>query len=174
MIVEKNPSPEKGGEQSQTPPSPPGKGVRGLGSRTLVGVAAVVVLVGIALWFSLFRGPRDDLGRLQGEWTYSVNGNVGGVRVEGDTWSYVPVGKTYRMTLKPDASPKQIDLAQLGEDGQPVTNTHGSKGTPVGLHGVYAIDGDSLRVTFAPMTMPRPAFLDGGDTPVITLTRSQK
>jgi uncharacterized protein (TIGR03067 family) len=144
-------------------------------------IAAVVVLVGFGVWYGLFRdgGPKDDTGRLQGEWSYSVNGrnNLGVIRVEGDTWSYSPmgqVGRSYRITLKPDAAPKEIDLAQLGEDGQPVTNTHGSKGSAVGLHGVYAIDGDSVRVVFTPTTEPRPAKLDDGDLPVLTLTRVKK
>jgi uncharacterized protein (TIGR03067 family) len=77
------------------------------------------------------------------------------------------------MTLNPDANPKEIDLAQLGDDGRPVANTHGLKGSPVGMHGVYAIDGDTLRVRLAPMVEPRPANLDDGDAPLLTLTRKK-
>lgn len=181
-----NPGREGGGATTTPPTTMPPHPLPHAGRsphRWLRPTLVVVVLVGLgfAVWYGLFRdrGPTDDLGRLQGEWSYSVNGrnNLGVIRVEGETWSYSPmgqVGKSYRITLKPDATPKEIELAQLGEGGQPVTNTHGAKGSVVGLHGVYSIDGDAVRVVFAPTTEPRPTRLDDSDLPVLTLARVQK
>ncbi|MFO0806959.1 MAG: hypothetical protein U0791_27975, partial [Gemmataceae bacterium] len=113
----------------------------------------VFVLVGAALGgYALFRGSGSDHSRLQGEWNYSAAGrnNLGIIRVEGDVWSYRsggPIGRSYRLTLRPDASPKEIDLAQLGDDGRPVTFTHGAgRGDEVKLLGIYEISGSSVRL----------------------------
>lgn len=141
---------------------------------------AWVVLVlgaGFALWFGVVRdrGPRDDLGKLQGDWNYSTAGrnNLGVIRVEGDTWSYHsggPFGRSYRLTLRPDANPKEIDLALLGDDGQPVTFTHGvGRGAEVKLQGVYAIDGDEVKVALG--VAMRPKSFEDEEAQVLVLTR---
>src|SRR5207247_980819 len=112
------------------------------------------------------RGPKDDIGRLQGDWNYSTadRNNLGVIRVEGDTWSFHsggPHGRSYRITLKPEANPKEIDLALLGDDGQPVTFTHGAgKGSEVKLHGVYAIEAVEVKVVLRPGVEPWPKSLD--------------
>ncbi|MDB5309634.1 MAG: hypothetical protein JWO38_3836, partial [Gemmataceae bacterium] len=158
----------------------PGKTSR---RKLLAAGIAVVVSAGVVatLWFGAFRGSKDDLGRFQGEWAITANGrsDIGTIRVEGDRWTYVVGGlerKSYRLTLKPEASPKEIDLAQLGEDGRPVTFTHGTgKGSEVKLHGVYSFDGDTARVILAPGIEPRPLSFDTDtDAQVLNLTRVKK
>jgi uncharacterized protein (TIGR03067 family) len=139
----------------------------------------VVVLLGLgfALWYGLFRdgGPTDDLGRLQGTWSYSVNdrNNLGTIRVEEDIWSWSPMGqpgRSYRMTLRPDASPKEIDLAQLGDDGQPVTFTHGAgKGSEVKLLGVYAFEAGTVKVALG--VAARPSGFEGDEAQVLVLKK---
>ena len=49
--------------------------------------------------------------------------------------------RAYRVALNPAASPKEIDLVQLGSDGEPATYTHGpGRGSVVKLHGVYSVN----------------------------------
>ena len=138
----------------------------------------IVLGAGVVVWFALFRTPRDDLARLQGEWNYSTAGrnNLGVIRVEGDTWSYHsggPFGRSYRLTLRPEANPKEIDLALLGDDSQPVTFTHGvGRGAEVKLHGIFAIDGDAVKVALGVAT--RPKNFEDEDAQVLILTRDKK
>jgi len=102
--------------------------------RRLVLAVAVVVVVGagIGLWYALPREPKDDLGRLQGDWQVVVPGRDAEagpplvIRVGSDRWTYVAGGReqrAYRVALNPAASPKEIDLVQLGSDGEPATYT---------------------------------------------------
>ena len=136
------------------------------------------MLAAVAVWFAFFnnRGPRDDLGKLQGDWNYSTAGrnNLGVIRVEGETWSYHsggPFGKSYRMTLRPEV--KEIDLALLGDDGQPVTFTHGAgRGAEVKLHGIYAIDGNEVKVALG--VARRPKVFEDDEAQVLLLTRGKK
>ena len=133
------------------------------------------VLTGVAIWFAFFsnRGPRDDLGKLQGDWNYSTAGrnNLGVIRVEGDTWSYHsggPFGKSYRMTLRPEV--KEIDLALLGDDGQPATFTHGAgQGAEVKLVGIYAIDSGEVKVALG--VAERPKSFEDDEAQVLILKR---
>ena len=135
----------------------------------------LVLAVGIAVWFAFFnnRGPRDDLGKLQGDWNYSTAGrnNLGVIRVEGDTWSYRsggPFGRSYGMTLRPEA--KEIDLALLGDDGQPVTFTHGAgRGGEVKLVGIYAIDNGEVKVALG--VSERPKSFEDDEAQVLILKR---
>ena len=149
-------------------------------SRKRLALAAlvVVILAGVGVWFAVkATGPKDDLARFQGEWSLSVGrrDNVGTVRVEGDRWTYVsPSGETAtRLVLNPTADPKEIDLIRLGDDGQPLIYTRGEK-TAVRQTGVYAIDGDAIRVNLSPYPDPRPRSLDPAEATVWVLSRPKK
>jgi uncharacterized protein (TIGR03067 family) len=127
----------------------------------------LVAGAGVVCYFAL-RGPRDDLGRFQGEWELAVSaGTRGGrpvarpkpvtVRVTGDRWAFVADGKEtarYAITLRPDASPKEIDLVKLGPDDAPTG--------PVS-RGVYTIGAGRAKVVHAPAPAPRPAATDDAD-----------
>ena len=134
-----------------------------------------LLVAAVAGGFALFRGSGSDHARLQGDWNYSTAGrnNLGIIRVEGDVWSYRsggPHGRSYRMTLRPDASPKEIDLALLGDDGQPVTFTHGAgRGGEVKLLGIYEISGSSVRLAMSPEK--RPTSFDDDEAQELILTR---
>ena len=136
----------------------------------------LVMAVGVAIWFGVFRTTGSDLTRLQGDWNYSTAGryNLGVIRVEGDTWSYHsggPFGKSYRMTLRPEV--KEIDLALLGDDGQPVTFTHGAgRGAEVKLVGIYAIDSGEVKVALG--VARRPKVFEDDEAQVLLLTRGKK
>ena len=136
---------------------------------------SLVLAAGVAIWFSFFRGGGSDHARLQGEWNYSAAGrnNLGVIRVEGDVWSYRsggPHGRSYRMTLRPDASPKEIDLALLGDDGQPATFTHGSgRGGEVKLLGIYEISGSTVKLALG--VSERPKRFDDEEAQELVLTR---
>jgi uncharacterized protein (TIGR03067 family) len=144
--------------------------------RWLRHVWVVLVLGAVAaVAFVLFRDSRDDHAKLQGDWSYSTAGrtNLGTIRIDGDTWSYHsggPFGRSYRITLRPDANPKQIDLAQLGDDGQPVRFTHGGdKGREVKLRGIYRIRGDEVSVALG--VTERPKSFEDEEAQVLVLTR---
>ena len=157
-----------------------GRGRGGLGYFTL---AALALVAAVGLGYAVLRdpGPGDDLGRWQGDWQVRANDRDAPVtvRVEGDRWSYVVTarpGLTYRLALNPAATPKEIDLTQIGAGDKVATNTHGpGRGSEVKLHGVYAFDGDTARVALAPGVEPRPTSLDAVDgPPTLTLTRVNK
>jgi uncharacterized protein (TIGR03067 family) len=126
----------------------------------LIGAA---VAAGFAMWYFAIHDPypKDDLGRFQGEWQLAVPDTTRDkprlksvtVRVTGDRWTLVTDGKETRfaMTLRPDATPKEIDLVQLGPDDKP---------TALLLHGIYSIDRNRARVVTAPSDEPRPTELD--------------
>jgi uncharacterized protein (TIGR03067 family) len=78
-----------------------------------------------------------------------------------------------RIVLNPVADPKAIDLIRLGDDGQPLMYTQGEQ-TEVRQRGVYAIEGDTVKVALAPYPLPRPTSLDQADAPVWVLTRPKK
>jgi uncharacterized protein (TIGR03067 family) len=135
-----------------------------------------VVVAFVAIGIAFFHGGTgSDHTRLQGEWNYSVGGrnNLGVIRVEGDVWTYRsggPNGRSYRLTLRPESSPKEIDLALLGPDGQPVAFTHGSgRGGEVKLLGIYEMSGDTVRVKMSPET--RPVNWNDDEAPELVLTR---
>ncbi|HEY2910497.1 MAG TPA: hypothetical protein VGI99_09635 [Gemmataceae bacterium] len=142
--------------------------------RLVVVVAIAAVAVG-AWYFALYRDTRDDLGKLQGDWNYSAaaRANAGVIRVEGTTWSYHsggPFGRSYRISLLPEANPKEIDLALLTADGQPATFTHGAgKGSEVKLLGIYEIHGNEVNLALSPER--RPNRFDDDEAQLLTLTR---
>jgi uncharacterized protein (TIGR03067 family) len=153
----------------------------------LVIALAVVALVagGFGLWYAVLRdpGPRDDLGRFQGEWKVGVPGRAETapltVRVTGDKWTYVVNGqeqRTYRLTLNPAASPKEIDLLMLGADGEPLVRPGGPLvGAEVRLHGVYSVEKDRATVVLVPGSEPRPKSVDEpGDAQTLTLERVKR
>jgi uncharacterized protein (TIGR03067 family) len=145
----------------------------------LLAVPLVLVLAGIGVWYAFLRdgGPKDDLTRLQGEWVMSMSGreNLAVIRVEGDRWTYVSIGgeTVARVVLNPAADPTEIDLIRLGDDGQPLVYTQGER-TEVRQRGVYAVEGDTVKVALAPYPMPRPKALDPAEAPVWVLTRAKK
>jgi uncharacterized protein (TIGR03067 family) len=137
----------------------------------LAAMLCIGAVAGLSAWASgRSWGPKDDLGRWQGEWQVAVPA-VGRdhkpgarlkpvtVRVTGDQWAYVGDGKElskYAIALHPEASPEEIDLVQLDRDGNP---------TPFVLRGIYEIGGDRARVAAAPDPDPRPASFDSDDGP---------
>jgi uncharacterized protein (TIGR03067 family) len=140
---------------------------------------------GFGLGYAVLRdaGPRDDLGRFQGEWKVAVPGRTDAaplvIRVTGDTWTYVAGGMprgSYRLTLDPAANPKEIDLLMLGPDGEPLVRPGGPLvGAEVKLHGVYRVEKDRATVALAPASEPRPTSLDDpGDAQVLNLERAKK
>ncbi|MFM8274814.1 MAG: hypothetical protein ACKODX_21120 [Gemmata sp.] len=159
-----------------TPPLPSEKGAGGAGRLKLAAALIAVLLVGVGLCVAL-RGPRDDIGRLQGEWRLTTADRGAQlptlVRVTGDRWVYVVGGaeqKRYAVTLRPEA--KEIDLTQLAAEGVPLTEMRGGEFVPVVHRGVYALDGDRVRFATAPPAYPRPTSLDGTDgAPVWVLER---
>lgn len=146
-----------------------------------LGLLAVLVVVGVGVWYAVGRrDTRDDLARLQGEWAVSVNGREGvvSVRIDGDRWTYVAQGverQSYRITLRPEASPREIDLAQLDASEKEAKNTVGRADLLVGLHGVYAFEGDAVKVVLMPGVEARPkSVTDPGDAQALTLTRAKR
>lgn len=143
--------------------------------KRLVGVAAIAAVAIGAWYFALHRDSRDDLTRLQGDWNYSAaaRANAGVIRIEGTTWSYHsggPFGRSYRLTLHPEANPKEIDLALLDESGQPATFTHGAgKGKEVKLLGIYEFDGDAVKLALGVTT--RPKSFEDDEAQALRLTR---
>lgn len=139
-------------------PFPPGRGIW-----VYLPLAAILG----AVWYFAIHTPepRDDFGRFQGTWKLAPDGREKQfpvtVRVAGDQWVYV-VGnneqKKYRLTLRPEADPKEIDLTQLGADGQPSAFI---------LKGIYAFDDGSVKVLTAPTPLPRPTTFDAPDGPPV-------
>jgi uncharacterized protein (TIGR03067 family) len=143
-------------------------------------VAAVVVglaAVGFAVWYFLIRTPepRNDLERFAGEWKLTdARQRSGeseevrlGVRVKGDTWTYVAAGgegKAFRITLNEAAAPKEIDLELI--------DTTGLRGPTPRMRGVYAFEGNTkVRVRLKDATQPRPKSLDDPDATDWILTK---
>ena len=185
-VADPSPTPPRSGEGRQTgsPPSRFGKGVGGLGRRRLLLVVPVVILLaGVGVWYAFLRGsgPKDDLGRFQGEWQVTFAGVETRsapavlIRVEGDRWTYAsPMQQSdARIVLNPVADPKEIDLIRLDADGQPWIYTRGEK-TEVRQQGVYAFDGDTIRVALSPYPDPRPKTLNPADAPVWVLSRVKR
>ncbi len=146
--------------------------------RLAVVALAVVALAATVLWYAAFRGPSDDLGRLQGDWAIrGADGRDRGiVRIAGDHWTYHSAGKeqaTHRIALNPAAAPKEIDLTALEPDGRAKTFTRGATGVEMKELGVYSLSGDELRIAKVPAwgSGKRPATLDDPDAPALTLTR---
>ncbi|HJZ59872.1 MAG TPA: TIGR03067 domain-containing protein [Gemmataceae bacterium] len=145
----------------------------------------MLLVPGFGLWYGLRdTGPKDDLGRLQGEWKITPAGAPGKddgppllIRIEGDRWSHVvgdEVVTTWRLALDPDANPKRLDLTLIERNGRPVPAER--SGPEPKLLGIYALDGDTLRWAQNPATAPdgRPKSLDDPEAMVLTLTRVKK
>ena len=139
-----------------------------MGRRRKFGLAVVALLIAAgAVWYFAIRepAPGDDLRRLRGDWKLAPGGREGRVpvivRVTGDRWAYVvggQEGKAYRQALRPHAEPREIDLTQLGPDGQP---------TPFVLRGIYRFQEGGVLVLVAPGGQPRPAAFDAPDGPPV-------
>ena len=124
--------------------------------RTLLGFVVLVGLVGA-------QPPADavkkDLALLEGEWAMVSGERDGqalpeeyvktGKRVAKDGVSTVTIGDMVLMkskfTIDPAKTPKAIDF--VGLEGP----TAGQK-----LHGIYELDGDTVRFCFAPADKDRP------------------
>lgn len=147
----------------------------------VAGAALVVVLVllGGALAYFALRGPRDDLGRFQGEWKLTTADRESQfpttVRVTGDKWVYRVADKDqkrYAITLRPDADPKEIDLTQFAADGTPVLEKRDGTFVPVVHRGIYTIEDGKAKMLTAPNPHPRPTSFDATDgAPVWLLER---
>jgi uncharacterized protein (TIGR03067 family) len=133
-------------------------------------VAVVVALGGFAVWYFLIRQPepRNDLERFEGDWAMTVAGveKPTVIRVKGDRWEWTAnavEGKAYRVTLNETANPKEIDLDPIDPPRMigPVPR----------LYGVYAFDGNTVRVRLSDATQPRPKTLDDPDAIVWVLTK---
>jgi uncharacterized protein (TIGR03067 family) len=140
-----------------------------------------VALVAFGVWFFAIRDPEpaDDLGRFQGEWQLAVPAvdrenkpaartRPVTIRVAGDRWVYVADGKEqrrYALALRPDASPKEIDLTMLGPDDKP---------TAFVLRGVYQVARGQAKVVAAPAGEPRPTGLDDPDAGTVWLLERVK
>ena len=148
-------------------------------------LAAAGIVVTTAVAYFALREPKDDTGRLQGEWLIQVpreEGTEGGasgpplmVRITGDRWQYVAGGQdrqAFRITLNEAANPKEIDLTGLTPDGKAasVTGDRGKQEAFV-MRGVYAIDKKTLKVSLAPGNQPRPTALTAPHPLVQTLTK---
>ncbi len=142
-------------------------------------------LVTFGIWYFVLRaaGPNDDTGRFQGEWQLAVlavdrDGKPAArrtttrIRVTGDRWVWL-VGeheqKQYTMTLRPDAEPKEIDLAQLATDGQPLIQKWPPPAQPVMLRGIYTIEGGQAKIVTSVRDEPRPTRLDATDGTTVWL-----
>lgn len=145
----------------------------------LLALVAAVALAAFGVWYFALRGPRDDLGRWQGEWQVAVPA-VGRdhkpgarlkpvtIRVTGGHWAYIADGKElskYAITLRPEARPKEIDLVRLDADDNP---------TRFALRGIYEIDGDHATLLTAPNPDPRPTSFDAEDGPPALLLERVK
>lgn len=101
---------------------------------------------------------RKDLARLQGTWQ-TVSVTVNGEALDKDTFKkdkMIIEERTFvllsgdkstggKLTLDPTKSPKTIDTETLAGEGK------GSKSV-----GIYAFDGDTLRVCYTTAPNPRP------------------
>ncbi|HEV3436383.1 MAG TPA: TIGR03067 domain-containing protein [Gemmata sp.] len=140
--------------------------------RRLGKMAAFVLLLGVSgavVWYWGIREPesKDDLGRFQGDWKLTIDGQseqegederpLRAVRISGDCWQYLAggkeiEGKTYRIKLNETTTPKEIELTLLDAAGNPVGR--------YGSHGVYALDRKTARILVEPVNKPRPTNLD--------------
>ena len=160
------------------PPPAPARPARRWRRRLLLSLP-LAALVGLGVWYAFPRGPSDDLGRMQGDWAIKgADGRDRGfVRVAGDRWTYHAGGQeraSHRIALNPAASPKEIDLTALESDGRAKTFTRGAAGAEMKELGVYALDGDELRIAKTPAWNggTRPKTLDDPDAPALTLVRA--
>ncbi|MBP3957211.1 TIGR03067 domain-containing protein [Gemmata sp. G18] len=145
-------------------------------------MAAVAGVVAVAVWYFAIRTPepRDDFGRFQGEWKLTVADRAKQapitVRVSGDKWTWLVGGtdqKRYAMALRPDTSPKEIDLTQLAPDDSPQQERRDGKFVPVVLRGIYTVEGDKVKVVTAPNPHPRPTAFDATDGPPVWVLELQ-
>lgn len=113
--------------------------------------------------------PMTDDEKLQGTWTIA---NAAGLQ-KGTQWTFnggqlegygqPNKGSSTRYKLDPEQKPKSIDLtAQVGDDGPVLFQ----------VKGIYQLEGDELKVCFAPGKEERPkAFPAGGVGSVLILKR---
>lgn len=181
------------GDELSTPPPVAGMadarpGLRRKRRRLLLGGVVALIAGGVGLWYGVVR-KASDLDRMVGEWQITRAGDRPGattplrIRVvhgDGDTyfWTYVVDGhnvSTHRMSVNQRTHPKEIDLTLIERNGQPVAYVDGAKQpAEVKQIGIYALDGDTLKVVLAPARggEPRPAALDDPDgLPALVLTR---
>ncbi len=151
--------------QPEVAPRPPDRRKRGR-----VALVVALTLATIGTWYFFLRGPTDDLGRFQGEWQIAVpamgRDRKPGVRlkpvtirVTGEHWAYLGDGKElskYRIALRTEASPKEIDLVRIDRD---------NRGQPDVLHGIYEISSGRAKVALVPAAEPRPTTFDAEDAP---------
>jgi uncharacterized protein (TIGR03067 family) len=131
-------------------------------------LVGVVVVVGFAAWFFFLRGPRNDLERFEGDWQVSVHDRVTPMvfRVQEDRWQSHANGvdgPAYRISLNETANPKEIDLDLI--------DTSNIRGPNPKLHGIYAFEGETLRVRVNDTSEPRPTTFDDPDAVVWVLSR---
>jgi uncharacterized protein (TIGR03067 family) len=131
--------------------------------------------------------PKDDPGRFQGQWRLAVPAGTGEksearlvpgvtIRVSGDRWVWLADGKEqrrYRMELRPDASPKEIDLVLLAEGDRPRLELRGGTMTPVTLRGIYSVERGKAKVVAAVGGEARPTSLDAADGVTVWLLERQ-
>jgi uncharacterized protein (TIGR03067 family) len=137
-------------------------------TRRLAVLALVVVIAAVAVWFFFLRGPRNDLERFGGDWQVTVAERVtpNVFRVRGDRWqSYANGidGPAYRITLNETANPREMDLELM--------DASNIRGPVPRMHGIYAFDGDEVRVRMNDATQPRPTPFDDPDAIVCVLRR---
>ena len=176
---------------SETQPLAASQGTTPANSRprlTKIVAIALIAVAGFGIWYFAIhdRGQKDDFTRIQGEWKIAIPGEEPSqsegrppsiIRIEGDHWTYVSGGRetsSWHVALDPNVQPKQIDLTRLEADGQPALFTYGArKGAEVKQLGVYSLDGETFKVTLAPVLEGRPQTHDG-EVPTLTLTRMGK
>lgn len=123
-----------------------------------------------------------DSWRLQGTWeAYTTIGNATittyRLVIDKDTFdlkslTLIPTGKSGTFTVDAFSDPKEIDLAvakdYTGEGSLQIVQTHNPT---VAVYGIYAIDGDELKLQFADEGN-RPQAFDSDK--VITLKRVEE
>lgn len=115
------------------------------------------VLLGLALLglgfapapFLEKKKPLSDLERIQGVWFQSKTSTE--LRVQGDSFTYYRDGKVsiaYTIKLNETTEPRQYDLVGPGKTDKLM------------FRGIYAWDGETLKMTSAGVSRPRPTSFD--------------
>jgi uncharacterized protein (TIGR03067 family) len=120
-------------------------------------------LMVLAAGLALTASPRDDRERIQGDWVGVACQNEGEIlprriaeqyyfHFEGDKVTSVLFGYGRTFTLDPSASPRAIDVLEEDSSGGP-------------HRGIYALEGDTLRLCFDTAGGERPAKFAGKADP---------
>ncbi len=130
------------------------------------------ILVVLAAPLSLAAGESDkDLEKMQGTWTVVAMESKGRkvpsddlkkselrLSIQDDNFAYQASKKILRegtIRIDPEQKPKTLDSSETGPGGQAQATV-----------GIYEIDGDTLRVCFAPAGEQRPKkFTTGPKSP---------